>query len=341
MNEGDKYSINRRLDEELTKLFFKYTTYSNSYQITVGLIVYYVLKEYITDIFLLVWISVLILIGISRILVVKLFWKYQVDKKDTAFIKHTYLLLVYITAMVWGTLIFIQPDIYLSWHLLFILIVILSVSVSVSIALSYLLAASIPFVLLMIVPLICFIFQHGGPPNITMSLILIFYLILLIRNSISFNRLVVDGYKTTLETYDVFKFLKLVKQKTEEKLKNYQLAQSRLDKQSGFRYRCFENIKSPVCILDENFLLIDGNAEFYRFTGLDKKLEGAFNFMSLLEDNKITGFKELFDHNLKPVSCPEYSVNLKNQNGNFIHCKIKITHDNGFFYLIIDPPEGI
>lgn len=172
-----------------------------------GGLTWYTLRNVADPVVLLTWVAAIITLSALRMLLVAWFWRLQEDSSSLRPWTALYLVSIYASGIGWGILASLAVFNVASWTETFIIFLIAGMSAGGLITLYPLLLAAVPYLLLILTPLIFHLSTSGAPAHSTMAIIASLYLVLLIRATFTLNASATKSIRLEMENEELFKFL--------------------------------------------------------------------------------------------------------------------------------------
>lgn len=172
-----------------------------------ALIVYVVLGQIINNNVIFAWL--LVVIGITLLRVLMIAWFFRLDEESSRLRswQPLYLLLIYLSAAAWGVLPMFNEFFATAWSEAFIIFVIAGMSAGALVSLYAMLSATIPYLLIILLPLLYVLSAGTFPAHYAMALLTGLYLLLLVRSTYALNASVRKTLRLELENEELFDFL--------------------------------------------------------------------------------------------------------------------------------------
>lgn len=181
--------------------------YSFLVSIVNAIIVYFVLDPLVGAQTMLLWLATLITLTLVRVVMINGFFRLDEEEVEVGNWKIAYMLLAYCTAGCWGSLPLLIEFSDTQWASTFVIFVISGMSAGALVSLYALLSVVIPYLVIIILPLLFVIASTPNPAELGMSLLLGLYLLLLIRSAYSLNAVAQKTLRLELENEELFDFL--------------------------------------------------------------------------------------------------------------------------------------
>lgn len=172
------------------------------------LVVFLVLREYIDADYIFFWFCALAFLILLRILVATIFWRHSEDPRRSQKLYYFYLVLMHCSALVWGLLVYLPLSSDIIWIHAFISFVIAGMAAGAMVTLSVSLLASIPYLVLILVPFSYYFLAFNTMPHQVMGIMALLYLLLLVRLAVEINRNIKSTIKIQSENEELYQFLK-------------------------------------------------------------------------------------------------------------------------------------
>lgn len=198
--------IRLQLEIELLRILARQVPATFAVSIVNALIVYFVLSDVVSRQFLWPWLSATIAFNGLRLIMVIVFWRMPEDYVYGVW-KVLYLVLVYATGACWGLLAVLPVFFEVGWVQGFIVFVIAGMSAGSILSLYVMLAAAIPYFLVILGPMIFMLARAGEPHFVAMALLTSLFLVLLVRTAYAFNAVARKTVRLELENEQLFHFL--------------------------------------------------------------------------------------------------------------------------------------
>ena len=172
-----------------------------------GGIVYLVLNPVVGGQIMLLWLSTLITLTLIRVLMITGFFRLDETEVELGSWKLAYMLLAYVSAGCWGALPLLFEFTETQWASTFVIFVISGMSAGALVSLYAMLSIVIPYLVIILLPLLYVIASTPNPAALGMSLLTGFYLMLLVRSAYMLNASVQKSLRLELENEELFDFL--------------------------------------------------------------------------------------------------------------------------------------
>ncbi len=327
--------IDLRTKAKLSEVLFGDAPLSLSAMFIIAILVFVILREYMNHEYISYWLGGMLFVTVARAVITSLHWKKKKASPESQPWKYTYLLLLYLTAALWGVLIYIPQTSIATWLPSFIAFVIAGVSAGALLTLSSMLTASVPYLTIMILPFSISFAVDGSLSHLIMAMLLVFYLISLIRISFKINRMLVKAIHTELESDDMLVLLKKVKKNAENKFRQYKEEINKFDITLQMRNAYFEHTHEMICIIDSDGEIKQINPSLLEFIGLEyiDAIGKSFFDYVLTED-----LQELNDK-IKSAFIDDMNfrvlVHIRMANGNYQQCQFTATFAGGLYYCYL------
>lgn len=176
-----------------------------------ALIVYLVLSFVAGELFLLIWVSILVLLSILRMIMVSRFFHLREDSDQLVGWLTGYLVAMYGSAACWGILPLTNFFFAESWTEAFIVFTVAAMSAGALVSMYAMLSAAIPYLVITVMPMIYALASSQEPTYTAMSLLASLYLLLLVRSAFILNNRTRRTIRLEMENEELFEFLLSVK----------------------------------------------------------------------------------------------------------------------------------
>lgn len=161
-----------------------------------------------TDSFALkAWAVSIIVLSVLRTVMVHWFWKLEENSSRLGLWTGLYLILIYGSGLAWGLLALLPVFDLADWTETLIIFLIAGMSAGGLVALYPMLRAAVPYLILILLPLIFELSKSGEPAREAMALFASLYLVLLIRATFTLNASATKTIRLEMENNELFKFL--------------------------------------------------------------------------------------------------------------------------------------
>ena len=335
MNDKTSMTKDDIVEQALTDSLFKNAGLSNSLQMVLALIVFFILKNDVHYTHLLTWFSTLVFITIGRTIFVSIYWEKQRQTRPAGYSLKAYLFLLYLNAATWGLLIFIPMTSVKTGLLAFICFVIAGLSAGALMSLSALLRAAVPYLLFVLTPLLVFFILQKEPRYIAMAAMIALYLFLLIRTAKEIHRMLTDALAVDAQNDELYLFLKKAREKLDDKIQHYNEALDRLDEATRLRNNFFEHIDIPLCIMDAKANIVEANDAFFKFTGSQHSDTGTKSLSDLIHENETKKFEQQIFHTVEDRIATSSTYQIRNAVNHYENVEIKLNYADGLVNAII------
>lgn len=172
-----------------------------------GGLVYFTLLEVGELIVLNLWLATLVLVSFCRLGMVFWFWNLSEGHKRLNFWTALYLILIYVSAACWGVLPLWNVFAIADWTQSLIIFVVAGMSAGGLVSLYPMLIAAIPYLLIVLSPLIYVLAVSGEPAHTTMAVLTCLFLILVVRSTYTLNASAMRSIQLEMENSELFQFL--------------------------------------------------------------------------------------------------------------------------------------
>lgn len=172
-----------------------------------ALIVYFTLRSVAEPIVLNIWFAFMIVITVLRAVMVLIFWQISIGSPRMELWTAIYFIFIYSSGLAWGILPLLNVFYLTGWTETFIVFVVSGMSAGGLVALYSSLYASIPYLLLILLPLIYALGSSGAPAHTAMAVLASMYLLTLVRSSYALNAAASNTIRLEMENSELFKFL--------------------------------------------------------------------------------------------------------------------------------------
>ena len=205
-----------KLQYETLKALAVQGKYSFLVSVVNAVIVYLVLDPLIGGQIMLLWLSVLITLTLIRVVMISGFFRLDETEVEVSSWKFAYMLLAYISAACWGSLPLLFDFSEVQWASTFVIFVISGMSAGALVSLYALLSVVIPYLVIILLPLLYVIASTPNPAALGMSVLTGLYLLLLVRSAYTMNASVQKTLRLELENEELFDFLVNVRNNPEQ-----------------------------------------------------------------------------------------------------------------------------
>lgn len=178
-------------------------------------IAYYILRETSSRLVIALWLLLMLAAILARLLMVLIFLRTEREAMRLTPWTFVYLVLVYLTAIGWGVLPLTEAFRTEAWAWGFIVFLIAGMAAGGLITLYAKLSAVIPYLILILLPLMYALARGNHPADFAMSVLTGLFLVTLVRTSYYLNSLVIKAIRLDTENRQLFDFLMKVKQEQE------------------------------------------------------------------------------------------------------------------------------
>jgi hypothetical protein len=172
-----------------------------------GGIVFVVLEPVAGRETLLIWISILFSLTFIRVLMISGFFRLDELEVKFGFWQLGFMLLAYASAACWGVLPLLFDYSEVLWAETFVIFVISGMSAGALVSLYPLLNIVLPYLAIILFPLMYTISATPGPASLGMATLVGFYLLLLVRSAYTMNKSFRKTLRLELENEELFDFL--------------------------------------------------------------------------------------------------------------------------------------
>lgn len=174
----------------------------------IALLVCAALWEQVEQAVLLTWIGVILGSMLIRAALIVRFWRMEVNNSGLRSWIRIYVFFICLSAACWGFLPFLQVFETTEWSRSFLTFVAAGMSSGGLASLYPLLYASIPYILIIMIPLMIVLAAGPEPSVIIMGVMAALYTIMLVRSTFVLNRSSNQAIRQEIENKELFKFLK-------------------------------------------------------------------------------------------------------------------------------------
>jgi len=172
-----------------------------------GAIVYLVLEPIVGRQIMLFWLAILITLTIIRVLMISGF--FRLDEHD---VKHgswqmAFVFLAFASAACWGALPLLLDFSDTQWASTFVIFVVSGMSAGALVSLYAMINVVIPYLMIMLFPLLYVVASTPNPAALGMALLTGFYLLILVRSAYTMNASFRKTLRLELENEELFDFL--------------------------------------------------------------------------------------------------------------------------------------
>lgn len=335
MTTQNKEKLSTTVDEELTEMLFKSAGLSNSLQFIIAATAFMILKDVVEQNHLIVWIATLVIITLGRTIFVSLYWERRRHCKPVGYCLNAYLLLLYLNAATWGMLIYIPMTTVKIGILSFISFVVAGLSAGALTSLSALLRAAIPYLLLVLLPVLIFFVMREEARYIAMAAIVGLYIFLLIYTSININKMLRNALKIDSENDILYSFLKQSKARLDRKITYYKTAIESLENKIRLRNNYFEHTTIALCIIDNEATIIETNAAFIKYIGINLATDLPVSLFMCIHSDDRHAFQNALSHVNKDHIHTREQYRVKTGKGIYEPCYILMEYVDGFINVTI------
>ena len=157
---------------------------------------------------LVTWIVALLTTVLIRAALIRQFWQMDLEKSCLSCWARRYVFLIYCSASCWGFLPLLDIFSSQDWARSFLIFVAAGTSSGGMVGLYPLLSAAVPYVLIVLLPMIIVLAQGPQLSLIVMAIMGSFYCISLVRSTFVLNKASHETIRKELENKELFKFLK-------------------------------------------------------------------------------------------------------------------------------------
>ena len=212
MNENQpavqpQIEIKDKLHYETLKALAIQGKYSFLVSMVNGGLVYFVLAPFVGRTTMMLWLATLITLTLIRVLMISGFFRLDETEVDVGNWKLAYMLLAYISAACWGSLPLLFDLADAQWATTFVIFVISGMSAGALVSLYAMLSVVIPYLVIMLLPLLYAISSTPNPASLGMAALTGLYLMLLVRSAHTMNASIQKGLRLELENEELFDFL--------------------------------------------------------------------------------------------------------------------------------------
>jgi hypothetical protein len=205
--EQKALTIDEKLKYESTKMLAELGRASFLVSIVNAVIVYLVFRGLNAQWLMTGWLAAVVLVSLIRTFMVSRFL--QMDENDPRHSRWlaTYLIAVYFTGACWGILPLLPMFDATSWSQAFIIFTVSGMSAGALVSLYPLRKAAIPYLILVVAPLITVLAQSPQAETLAMALLASLYLLLLVRSAYILNAAANKTLRLELQNEELFEFL--------------------------------------------------------------------------------------------------------------------------------------
>lgn len=204
----DKSPVNAGILQEQIEMLFRNAPTTYTITLFNCLVVFLVLRDHIEPDYIFFWFCALASLVLLRILIVGMYWRRRGELQRSQYYYYLYVVLMHFSALVWGLLVYLPLTSEIIWMHAFISFVIAGMSAGAMVTLSASLLASIPYLVLILVPFCYYYTAFHTPPHQGMSIMAALYFLLMLRLAFQINRNITSGITIRLENEELYQFLK-------------------------------------------------------------------------------------------------------------------------------------
>jgi len=204
----DSSPVNAGILQEQIEILFRNAPTTYTITLFNCLVVFFVLRDHIEADYIFFWFCSLAFLIVMRIFTISIYWRRTGELRRSQYYFYLYILLMHCSAMVWSLLVYLPLTSEIVWMHAFISFVIAGMSAGAMVTLSASLMASIPYLILILVPFCYYFMAFNTPPHQGMSIMAGLYLLLLIRLAFQINRNTKSAITTRFENEELYQFLK-------------------------------------------------------------------------------------------------------------------------------------
>lgn len=311
-------TLETRINTRLTDLLFRNVALSQGVVLINGLVVYMILLHYGEGKSLGIWLISVLLIALLRMLLAKYYWKRRKNSRSTRNLLIFFYIATYMSSAIWGLLILLLPQ-KVIWIESLIAFVIAGMSAGSLITNSTRLTVSVPYLLLILSPLIFYYAEIGDPPHLAMTLMVTLFVFLLIRLAFRIHAMQYSSIKTELENTDMFQVLKKAKQNADDMRSRLKKEVENLPEEIAQLDVFFNLSPNLLCVTDVHGNIIKANPVLREAMGLDRSDSEQENIFNYLDIDNATSLKNLLEEA------------TQNQDKN--HCQLRLKYIDGKYQL--------
>ena len=173
-----------------------------------GAMVYFIFQGQVSALLLNAWLGILIVFSLIRYLLIIRFWRMDATASNIRSWLRRYCLFVYASASCWGVLPLAEIFQTSDWARTFVVFVLTGISAGGMASLYPVLRAAIPYILIILLPLLYAMAGEENIDKILMAVMCGFYIIMLVRSTYVLNFNSNKAIRLDIENKELFRFLK-------------------------------------------------------------------------------------------------------------------------------------
>lgn len=206
-NKNQQTELKTKLEYETLSVLATQGQSSFFVSVANAIIVYFVLEPVSTGSLMLYWLLAIVIVSLARFIQISLFFRMEENSKRLSLWLGSYLLLIYLSALLWGglslTAIF-QED---TQSFAFIIFIIAGMSAGALVSLYAMLRAILPYLVLILMPLIYALTVGSTGDQLGMGMLAGLYLVMLVRSAYSLNESAQKTLRLEIQNSELFDFL--------------------------------------------------------------------------------------------------------------------------------------
>jgi YaiO family outer membrane protein len=250
MAKAAKYhnlDLEQMFDYNIVNQFVHLGRFSLLMSVLVAVLVYLVFRVHVEPVLLNLWALMILVSTFLRAALIVWFWRMEIERQKLRSWMIAYLGLIYVSAACWGSLPLFAVFQTTDWIKSFIYLVLAGMSAGGIVSLYPLLMAAIPYILIVLAPILVVTSSVEDPVFTIMAIMTGLYIVVLVRSAFVLNHYSNQAIRLELENKKLFKFLsdareaELSKQKKVKSIRfqttSKKLLPGKVKRQQKFRWR--------------------------------------------------------------------------------------------------------
>ncbi len=206
-----RLDIGDKLYFETAKMLAEHSRLSFLVSAVNAIIVYLILRPLHVDFTMEIWVAVISLVSVGRALLASHFLQLDENSANTKQWLKLYLPAVYLSGACWGVLPLLGSFSSEAWSQAFIIFTVSGMSAGSMVSLYPMLRAALPFLLLVVLPLIYALAGSAQVEQYAMALLASLYLMILVRSAFILNAAARKILRLELQNEELFDFLSITR----------------------------------------------------------------------------------------------------------------------------------
>ena len=324
--------LHSRINTRLNDLLFQNTPLTQFVVLVNSLIVYLILYQYLQGTAVGLWLLVITQIAVFRLILSRLYWRRRKRNGNTARLLQLFFILTWLSAVIWGLLIFIVDGQEL-WMESFVAFVIAGMSAGSLISNASRRLASVPYLVLVLAPLPYHFATLGNPQHLAMAVMVALYLVLMVRLSYRIHDMQYHAYRSELENEDMYRILKRAKRDTEDTRSRLETEREKLPDEMAMLDVFFDIAHERLAIINSKGRFVQANTSFLEATGLEQDEYHKHNIYDYIHEDDMSLLRHNLDQLKKDRDVEHCRLRLRTAGGGFQPLDLNLLSYHDLYYL--------